>query len=117
MLAAKLGHQVTGVEMDEMATLSARDNLPLNQLSSAQVRLEVGEEVPSGPFEVVVANIIAPVLIKLAPALMSACEETLILSGMLEGQEEEVRAAYPGWREERRLCEEGWEGLALCRSL
>jgi len=116
MLAAKLGHEVIGVELDEMATLSARDNLPLNGLSAEQVRLEVGVEVPEGPFELVIANIIAPVLIELAPALSAACGATLILSGMLESQEQSVREAYPEWRVTRRLSEEGWVGLCLSPS-
>jgi len=113
MLAAKLGHEVVGVEMDEMATLSARDNLPLNQLSEAQVKLTVGAEVPKGPFEVVVANIIAPVLIELSEGLREACVGRLILSGMLEAQEAQVLEAYPGWAVERRVSLEGWVGLSL----
>jgi ribosomal protein L11 methyltransferase len=119
MLAAHLGHRVRGVEIDEMATLSARDNLPLNGLSEEQVRLEVGEEVPEGSFEVVVANIIAPVLIALAPALSEACAGRLILSGMLTTQENEVRAAYPEWRVCERVTDEetGWVGLRLERTL
>jgi ribosomal protein L11 methyltransferase len=118
MLAAHLGHRVRGVEIDEMATLSARDNLPLNGFSEEQVKLEVGEEVPEGPFEVVVANIIAPVLIALAPALSKACVGRLILSGMLTTQEAEVRAAYPEWRVCERVVDEesGWVGLRLERA-
>lgn len=115
MLAAKLGHSATGVEIDEMATLSARDNLPLNGLTESQVRLEVGAEVPPGPFEVVIANIIAPVLIELAPQLSAVCSKQLLLSGMLESQEPNVLAAYPTWQVAERLCdpETQWVGLRL----
>lgn len=115
MLAAKLGHKVVGVELDEMATLSARDNLPLNQLSEAQVQLVMGAAVPAGPFEVVVANIIAPVLIELSQGLSEACAGRLILSGMLETQEAQVLEAYPSWVVDRRVSAEGWVGLCLRR--
>ncbi len=114
LLAAKLGHDALGVEIDEMATQSAAENLPLNGADGegrlpggGRARFEVGEEVPAGPFEVVVANIIAPVLTALAAPLSACCARTLILSGLLESQEEGVLAHYPEWRVVARESQEG----------
>ncbi|MBM4290980.1 MAG: methyltransferase domain-containing protein [Deltaproteobacteria bacterium] len=128
LLAAKMGHDALGVEIDDMATQSAAENLPLNGADEAgrlpgggRARFEVGAEVPAGPFEVVVANIIAPVLIELAAPLRASCARTLILSGLLESQERAVLAEYPGWRVVGREAEEGsragddWLGLTLRR--
>jgi ribosomal protein L11 methyltransferase len=128
LLAAQMGHDAIGVEIDEMATLSAAENLPLNGAdaegrlpSGGRARFEVGAEVPAGPFEVVVANIIAPVLTELAAPLSAACTRALILSGLLESQEAAVLARYPEWEVVARESQEGskagddWLGLTLHR--
>ena len=53
------------------------------------------EQIP-GTFDVVVANILANVLVDLAPALADkvAPDGVVLLSGILEPQEDEVRRAY-----------------------
>lgn len=49
-----------------------------------------------GPFDLVIANILAQPLIELAPAIAAVTEDggTLILAGLLHGQAEAVTAAY-----------------------
>lgn len=93
--ALKLGAaRVTAVDLDPQALLATRDNAIRNAVSSA---IEV-QDVPATlePASLVVANILAGPLIKLAPILTAACEvgADLLLSGMLKTQAYAVRAAY-----------------------
>ncbi len=97
ILAVKRGAaQVLALDIDEDALSNARENCAHNQ-AVAQVTLsslpvaEVDEV-----FHIVVANIIAPVLRQLAPALpaLVAAGGCLILSGMLREQLSEVIKIY-----------------------
>ena len=112
-IASKLGHVVHGVEIDPMATRNAEENIPLNGLTSDQVMFSCSDLVPTGPFDIVVANIIAPVLIDLASQLSAVCQETIILSGMLTDQEKNVLKAYPGWVVTERITHGEWVGVIL----
>lgn len=93
--ARKLGaKRVVGTENDPVALEVASENGVRNGVD-LDLRLEPPDAV-TGIFGVVVANILANTLIALAPGIASrlAPGGTLLLSGLLEGQEEEVRAAY-----------------------
>ena len=48
-------------------------------------------------------------------ALMPEQPETLIVSGLLDGEEDEVAAAFAPLRERRRLRLQGWSALLLTR--
>lgn len=115
LLAAKLGHTVLGVEIDPMAVRSAQENIPLNQLPHGQVRVEVGDRLPKGDFDLIVMNIIAPVLIDLAPEVDQSSSNELILSGLLVDQEPQVLQAYQAWEITRREMSGDWVGLILTR--
>lgn len=116
--AALLGHRAVGVEIDPVAVDSARENLALNGVT-AQVTLSVGSaEDVEGTFPIVLANIIAPVLIAIAAPIAArvAPGGVLILSGLLDHQEADVRAAYPDFTvTERRVQAERWVALQLRR--
>jgi ribosomal protein L11 methyltransferase len=93
--ARKLGAgRVAANDNDPVAVDVARDNAARNgaaiELTGAPV------EAIAGSFDVVVANILANVLVALAPALAAklAPRGVLLLSGILGPQEDEVRAAY-----------------------
>jgi ribosomal protein L11 methyltransferase len=92
--ARKLGAgRVAANDDDPVAVAVARDNAARNGVS-----LEItGEPVASlgGAFDLVVANILANTLLELAPALAArlAPGGALLLSGLLAGQEQEVRRA------------------------
>jgi ribosomal protein L11 methyltransferase len=93
--AAKLGAgRAAGTENDPVALQVARENAARNRVA-LELHLAAPEEVP-GAFEVVVANILANTLVALAPGIAAkvAPGGALLLSGILGGQEEEVRAAY-----------------------
>lgn len=88
------------------------------------VRNGVGEAVtvslghPStltGPFDVVVANILAPVLRELGPELVRLSGRRLILSGLLMDRYTEVLEAMQPMRPIEVLEEDGWAAVILAR--
>jgi ribosomal protein L11 methyltransferase len=98
--AALLGARVVdGVDIEPVAVRSARENADRNGVGSV-VRIEqgsVGEGEPfQGEYDLVVANIIARVLIELAPGLAKAARAggTLVLGGIIDVKEAAVRDAF-----------------------
>jgi ribosomal protein L11 methyltransferase len=98
--AAKLGaSQVDAVDIDPAAVEAARANAARNGVD-ARVRVACGTVGPNGPFQgeynVVVANITAPVVIPLAPWLTQATAPggTLVLGGVYHDQEASVRDTF-----------------------
>ena len=84
--------QVDAVDIDEAAVQSTLRNAQANQ-----VALNVGLPViVTGLYQTVLANILATPLKVLAPLLWSrvAAGGTLVLAGILERQEDELKAAY-----------------------
>ena len=61
-------------------------------------------------------NIIAPVLIDLAPQVESSTAHSLILSGLLTDQEAQVLKSYHAWDMIHRETSGEWVGLILERS-
>ena len=61
-----------------------------------------------------VANLMRPLLLRVAE-LLPEQPETLIVSGLLEGEEEEVAAAFASLRERRRVRLQGWSALLMTR--
>ena len=112
--AARWGHHVDAVEIDAVALKNAAENLRLNGVEEL-VMLHCGGEVPKKNFTLTVANIIAPILIENAEALLASAPR-LILSGILEEQLPSVLEAYRGahcltqWSGEG-----GWVALSLER--
>lgn len=93
--AQKLGAgRVVASDNDPVAVCVARGNAQRNGVSIEVTGADVASV--SGPFDLVVANILANTLIELAPALARqlAPRGTLLLSGLLAGQEEQVLAPY-----------------------
>jgi len=93
--AAKLGaSRVAGNDEDPVAVAVARENAARNGVD-LELTGAPADQIP-GTFDVVVANILANVLVDLAPALADkvAPDGVVLLSGILEPQEDEVRRAY-----------------------
>jgi ribosomal protein L11 methyltransferase len=99
--ALKLGAQFAlGVDIDEAAIVNSRENAENNGVDSEAFQLGVGsvEDVRAGKFSIssaplVLANILAPILIRLFEAEMAELIEPggyIILAGILEHQAEEV---------------------------
>lgn len=97
--ALKLGAQTAwGVDIDEQATLAARDNAMQNQVEAKFVN---AADQLQQPAHIVVANILANPLVVLAPLLagLTLPGGRVVLSGILAEQADEVRAVYRAWFE------------------
>lgn len=83
-------------DVDQDAVDVTNENASLNGVADRLVATTDDVSVVTGTFPFVVANIEARVLIPLAPAIASRVAKggTLVLSGILKGQEDDVRAAY-----------------------
>lgn len=100
--AAKLGAAaIDAVDIEPVAVRSARENADRNEVGG-QIQVEVGSVGAEGPFtggyDLVLANIIARILIDLAPDLARAVAPggTLVLSGIITMREPAVRRAFDG---------------------
>jgi ribosomal protein L11 methyltransferase len=115
--AERLGAaQAVGIDFDPDAIQSARENLDLNP-DVTRVRFETAElsAIPLPLVDVVTANLTGALLIRSAPALLAAVRPggTLILSGVMAHERDQVAAAFAAaavfWERE----EDGWVGLAM----
>jgi ribosomal protein L11 methyltransferase len=98
--AALLGaSRVDGVDIEPVAVRSARENAARNGVAD-RVRIEEGSVGPGAPFsgeyDLVLANIIARILIELAPHLAAAVKPggALVLAGIIEPREADVAATF-----------------------
>ncbi len=113
--AAKLGfgpivavdHEVEAVEAT--AENARRNEVTIDLIERVDLRAE-----PAPVEAVTVANLVRPLLLEVA-ALLPEQPETLIVSGLLEGEEDEVAAAFAPLRERRRLRLQGWSAVLLTR--
>lgn len=115
---------VLATDIDPIATKVARQNVRLNAMSAyVEMATAAGFSDPvfsrSGPFDLIVANILARPLMKLAPQMAAHLTPggSLILSGILDRQRDAVIAAYSGqqFRHVRTLHREGWVTIHLKR--
>ena len=118
--ASKLGFcHVMGVDIDPLAVDASQRNVQLNGLLHVEIRECTLSDV-EGTFNCIVANLMSEVLIRIAPDISSRLdrEGTVILSGMLVGQEGEVKEAM---EKSDLLCREQiidgrWVSLLLTRN-
>ncbi len=113
---------VDAVDIEPVAVRSARENAERNGVAD---RIAVAEgSVDAAPdatrvYPLVVANIIARILIDLASGIAAAVAPggTLILSGVIENREDDVRQAYDalGLHFDRRSQIEDWVALRYRR--
>jgi ribosomal protein L11 methyltransferase len=111
--AAKLGFApVVALDNERAALEATRANARANGAELNRVeRLNLREQPPPAA-ETIVANLTRPLLLGVAQ-LMEEPPDTLIASGLLEEEADEVAAAFEPLRERRRLCSHGWSALQL----
>ena len=94
--AARLGAKyVLAVDHDPQALTATRDNALRNGVEH-RIRVSPPDALPDNHAEVLLANILAGPLVKLAPLFARRLKSggRLVLSGILESQEQELREAY-----------------------
>ncbi|WP_421912358.1 50S ribosomal protein L11 methyltransferase [Mesorhizobium sp.] len=122
---AKLAHiRVLATDIDPIAIKVAADNARLNHVKAlVETVTAPGFHHPifarRAPFDLVVANILARPLMRLAPQMAAhiAWGGSIVLSGILDRQRDAVVAAYVGqqFRHVRTLHREGWVTIHLKR--
>lgn len=114
MMSSYLGHDTLGIELDPVAVKNAQDNLKFNQIDHP-IKFICSHEIPKDPacFDVVIANIIAPVLIDLAIDIMRVCKDAIVLSGMRDTQIDDVLQVYLGWKLVEKIHEDHWVACIL----
>ncbi|NIR61655.1 MAG: methyltransferase, partial [Gammaproteobacteria bacterium] len=117
--AARLGAaHVWATDNDPQALEATRENARLNGVRDRLTVAFATEAIPTG-FDVTLANILAGVLVELAPVLTARTRRggVLVLSGIREAQRGEVEAAYAP-AVPRLACagREGWVRLAGTRA-
>ena len=110
-----------GIDHDEDAVRSARENLTLNRgADTARVTFELldftASTVPDA--DIVTANLTGALLVRAAPRLLAVCRAhgTLVLSGLLAHEREAVVRAFEPARVIWESEEDGWIGLAVKKS-
>ena len=109
--ALKLGAaRAIGVDNDAQAIAASRDNAQRNGVSE-QMDLYLPQHFPQMQSGVLVANILAGPLAELAPLFAQSLEPggALALSGILDGQQDELLARYAQWFDGLRASvRDGW---------
>jgi ribosomal protein L11 methyltransferase len=115
--AVRLGAaQALGIDDDEDAIQSARENLDLNP-DARHVTFDTidlaARALPSA--DVVTANLTGALLVRSAPALLAAVRPggTLILSGIQSHERDQVRQGFAATKICWECDEDGWVGLAM----
>jgi ribosomal protein L11 methyltransferase len=115
--AAKLGFEpVVAVDADRAALAATERNARANGVELAAVeRIDLRSE-PSPEADVVAANLMRPLLLRIVPGLVERPPRAAIVSGLLDDEADEVRAALsPALIVRRRISLRGWSALLLER--
>jgi ribosomal protein L11 methyltransferase len=114
--AARLGYgPVAAVDNDPAAVEATLANARANGVELDRVERLNLREGPVPVARTITANLVRGLLLELA-ARMFESPETLIVSGLLEGEADPVANAFAPMRERRRRGLLGWSALLLTRS-
>ncbi len=119
--AGRLGaRELVAVDVDPIAVDASRENALRNGLDRVIVSREGSVPTGDGPFDVVLANLIASLLVRLADALAAEVRPggTLLASGIFRDREPEVAEAFAsrGFELANRWAEGDWVALELTRA-
>jgi ribosomal protein L11 methyltransferase len=118
--AAKLGWDpVLGLDHEVASVAATAENADVNGVQLEVRRFDLLRDGPSPGAPLVLANLLRPLLLAVARAgFRDPQPETLIASGLLVDQADEIAAAFAqrhGLREARRLDDGEWAALLLTR--
>ncbi len=111
--AARLGFgPVTALDADRLAVEATRQNAAANGVALERVGRANLRDEPAPAAGLVLANLMRPLLLRVAE-LMDEQPHTLIASGLLDHEADEVAAAFAPLEERRRYSDKGWTALLL----
>jgi len=118
--AVKLGAKyVLATDIDEQALLATRDNQQRNQIMAEQIQCYLPEDLPHQTVDVIMANILAAPLLRLAENFAQRLKPSgrLLLSGILETQAEQILATYQPYFSDFHMSKhEGWMSISAQKS-
>jgi ribosomal protein L11 methyltransferase len=109
LAALKLGAaRATGIDNDPQALLATRDNAVRNEVGDRLVAYAPAD-APARAYPVVVANILASALDALAGTLAERTQAggRIALSGILDGQQEDLLRRFRPWFDQLQVAHEG----------
>ena len=95
--AIKLGaRQVIAVDIDAQALTACHSNMEVNGINSEQIQVMLPEALDESTVDLLIANILAGPLLRLAPRFAGLVEPggQILLSGILKTQLEDIQLAY-----------------------
>jgi ribosomal protein L11 methyltransferase len=118
VVAALLGAEVVAIDVDPHAAEATEGNARRNGVGErvlASARPLAAVAADDAPFDVVAANLLAPVIHELAPSLVAAVAPggVLIASGLLEDRWEATTALLGPLAVEGVATEDGWAAITL----
>lgn len=123
LACAKLGLRGQGVDIDPASVDNAQENRALNGIAPEHFSIALGGvDAAKGPYDLILANILAAPLREMAPHIVAALGRKadgtpapLVLSGMLDIQAHAVEAVYTalGMPAPRRLSRGEWVALVF----
>lgn len=130
-IAARLlgSETAVAVDIDPIAESIARENAAMNNLAEEGYTIDIGDVLSdaglkkriAGQYDIVVANIVADVIIRLTPFAFTCCKPgaPFIVSGIIDERVEEVLAALKqnGFVTEDISSAEGWNAILARRPL
>ena len=112
--AAKLGFgPVRAVDAEREAVRATKMNANVNGVRIDSIERGDLRGAPAPKADVVAANLMRPLLLRVAELWQGEPPATLILSGLLDHEADEVAAAFAPLTERKRLSSLGWSALLL----
>ncbi len=112
--AAKLGGVVDACDTDPISVENTQKNTSLNEVTLNKL-WEGSAILTDQRYDVVIANIVADVLVMIAPDLKKILKEngTMILSGILDKYEDKVLKKYSNFSHLERIAQDEWVTLII----
>lgn len=113
--AARLGFDpVAAFDSDRAAVDATRANARENGVTLDRIERHDLRNEPPPPADTVAANLMRPLLLRVAER-MEQRPRTLVISGLLDAEADELAAAFAPLRERRRRSDGGWTAILLVR--
>lgn len=112
--AALLGHgPIAALDADPLAIEATTANAAANGVELGRIEASNLREEPAPEADLVVANLMRPLLLRVAELMGRSRPPALIVSGLLDEEADEVVAAFAPLTERTRRSDHGWCAMLL----